>query len=358
MKWPYWFDFPPHPLVVGDLSETFEVWFRERRYSRWVVLTDSTCKELCLPLFLEKTRLPADLPIIEVPAGEEHKTLDTCSRIWSALLDLQLDRKALVLNLGGGVVGDMGGFCAATYKRGIDFVQVPTTLLAATDASVGGKMGIDFQQVKNIIGVFQQPAGVLIDPSFFSTQTSRQLASGFGEVVKHALIGDPDLWRQLEPLQDLQGADWASWLVPSISVKASIVEQDPREEGLRALLNFGHTIGHALEGYLLDSPTPLLHGEAVAWGMYLEACAAEQAGYPLPAHFPRAEDFKNWLLRFYSPINPTSLDARALWRWMLNDKKNEQQQVRLALPGSRTGELQWLTLELEHWKSLVKRLEP
>lgn len=358
MKWPYSLEFSLHPLVIGEVSATFSSWIASRSYSQLVVLTDSRCKELCLPLFLEKTGLPATVPIIEVPEGEQYKNVDTCSTIWAALLNLKLDRNALLINLGGGVIGDMGGFCAATYKRGIDFLQVPTTLLAATDASVGGKTGIDFQQLKNAIGVFQQPAGVLIDPLFFATQSKRQLASGFAEMVKHALIGDPDLWRQLETLKELVDPPWAQWLVPSITVKARIVEQDPNELGLRALLNFGHTIGHALEGFFLSSACPLLHGEAIAWGMYLETFAAEQAGYVLPDHFPSSAALKEWLLRFYSPIPLATIDALSLWALMLNDKKNERMQVRIALPGSQVGQLQWLVLSLARWEQLMDSFRP
>jgi len=353
MKWPYLLEFSLHPLFIGDLSSTFSSWIAGRSYSQLVVLTDNTCRQCCLPLFLEKTGLPDTIPVVEVPEGEQHKNLDTCSTIWAALLNLKLDRRALLINLGGGVIGDMGGFCASTFKRGIDFLQVPTTLLAATDASVGGKTGIDFAHLKNAIGVFQQPAGVLIDPSFFATQSKRQLASGFAEVIKHALIGDPALWSQLKAMHELVDPPWAQWLVPSITVKARIVEQDPNELGLRALLNFGHTIGHALEGYFLSSARPLLHGEAVAWGMYLETLAAEQAGCVLPDYFPTSAALKEWLMQFYPIIPLSTLDPLVLWTWMLNDKKNEQEQVRLALPGSSAGQLQWMVLSLERWEQLM-----
>ncbi|MFN4254193.1 MAG: 3-dehydroquinate synthase [Saprospiraceae bacterium] len=317
------FSLPEYPVFVGDLAETFPIWLHERQFSRLVVLADAHTRALCLPVFLQKTGLPTDLLIVEIPAGEQHKNLATCAQIWQSFLAEKLDRRALVLNLGGGVVGDMGGFCAATFKRGVAFAQIPTTLLAMTDAAIGGKLGIDFQGVKNIVGVFQNPAAVFCDPDFLPTLPVRELRSGMAEVLKHAAIGDPVLWRQLSKLSDLNAADWSRILPKSIAVKVRVVRRDPLEKNLRQLLNFGHTIGHALESHFLETADPLTHGEAVAIGMICEQFLAD------PAAAARLADV---VLRFFGHRPLPESDLPVLWDLMQQDKKNTAGAVRVALP--------------------------
>lgn len=272
---PYTFTLSDYPVFLAPLEESLPQWLRQRDYSRIFLITDSNVHRDVWPVFRQKTGLPADLPLVEIPAGEIHKNIATCERIWQDMVAARLDRKALVVNLGGGVIGDMGGFCAATFKRGVDFIQVPTTLLAMTDAAIGGKLGIDFQGIKNAVGVFRNPAAVFVDPAFLRTLPPRELRSGFAEVIKHALIGDPALWDTLQAIPASQltadRADWFDLLRASIAVKVRIVSEDPLEKGLRALLNFGHTIGHAIESYFLQTDQPLTHGEAVAIGMVCEA---------------------------------------------------------------------------------------
>lgn len=213
--------------------------------------------------------------LICIEAGEEHKNLKTCEYIWSQLTEFQFDRKSLLINLGGGVIGDMGGFCAATYKRGIDFIQIPTTLLSQVDASVGGKLGIDFQGYKNHIGVFALPQEVLIDVNFLQTLSVRELKSGFAEVIKHCLIADKNEWKKISQLDfqhfSYQSFDWSAIVQHSIAIKDAITTQDPTEKGLRKTLNFGHTIGHAIESFFLTTPNPLLHGEAITLGIIAES---------------------------------------------------------------------------------------
>jgi 3-dehydroquinate synthase len=245
------------------------------------------------------------------------------------MLEAGLDRKALVVNLGGGVIGDMGGFCAATFKRGVDFVQIPTTLLAMTDASIGGKLAIDFQGIKNAIGVFRDPAAIFIDPGFLATLSVRERTSGFAEVIKHAIIGAPELWNTIQTMSSLEGADWPAILEPSIGVKVKIVTEDPLEKGIRALLNFGHTIGHGLESWFLETDQPLTHGEAVAIGMMCEAPPVLR------------EVITPVISRFFPHRNIPETIFPALWDLMLQDKKNASGKVRMALPDEKPFTMKW-----------------
>lgn len=245
--------------------------------SKYFVLVDSMTREYCLPSFLENSQLRPD-GIIEIPAGETYKTIDTCQRVWNELFLHEADRQALLINLGGGVVGDLGGFVASTYKRGINFVHVPTTLLSQLDASIGGKVGIDFLGLKNALGVFKNPKAVFINPGFYDTLSDRQLKSGYAEALKHSLIADRSMWDAIKSISDLRSIDWEPFLEESLLIKKRIVENDPFERGPRKALNFGHTIGHAIEGVLLDSEMALLHGEAVLLGMIAESKIAHLKG--------------------------------------------------------------------------------
>ena len=285
--------------------------------TRVFVLVDGNTSRLCLPL-LEK-HLPADYCLIEIPAGEEYKTLESCSKVWSVLTEQHADRHAVLVNLGGGVVTDLGGFAAALYKRGIRFVQVPTTLLAQVDASVGGKTGVDFQGYKNQLGVFQAPAAVFIEPQFLQTLDPRQLKSGYAEVLKHWLIADADAFNQNRRLGWLTD-DWTSIIRESVALKQGIVAQDPLESGPRKLLNFGHTVGHALESYLLTQPgREALHGEAVAAGLVCESWLSVQRGLLSLDELDKIETF---IFSVFDKLNFVGLETAAIAEFALQDKKN------------------------------------
>tara|TARA_R110000868_G_scaffold121812_2_gene323098 strand:+ start:30193 stop:31143 length:951 start_codon:yes stop_codon:yes gene_type:complete len=228
---------------------------------------DSNTVKHCYPLV--STHLPEHSSFI-FEAGEVNKTLDTCVKIWDWMTENSFDRKTLILNIGGGVTGDMGGFCASTYKRGIRFINLPTTLLSQVDASVGGKLGIDFKGFKNHIGVFNQPEGVLIGEEFLGTLPEPELRSGYAEVIKHGLIRNVNYFNSLKT-ENWQAQSWKDIISVSVGIKRDVVDKDPKEDGLRKILNFGHTIGHAVESYYLDTPFHLLHGEAIAIGMIAEA---------------------------------------------------------------------------------------
>ena len=255
-----------YDIIIGEDSlQTIQY----SSYSAIAILVDEHTKMNCLDIFLKECLINPKL-IIEIHSGEEHKNLSTCEHIWQKLTTAQIDRNSLLINLGGGVIGDLGGFAASCYKRGIDFIQVPTTLLAMVDASVGGKLAIDLENFKNQIGLFKSPKGVYIFPKFLQTLNQRQIVSGYAEIVKHALIADKDYW-QLLMETSIEKINWEETIYHSITLKNNIVESDPFEENKRKILNFGHTLGHAIESYYLKKEKDILHGEAVALGMYLEA---------------------------------------------------------------------------------------
>jgi 3-dehydroquinate synthase len=256
-------------VIIAPIGESLPDFLSSQQYSKIVVIADNNTKRHCYPVL--KAFLPKH-SVVTVPSGEAHKTLATCEKIWEAMTREELDRHALVINVGGGVIGDMGGFCAAVYKRGIDFIQVPTTLLSQVDASVGGKLGIDFQGFKNHLGVFNIPKSVLIDPVFLKTLPEREIRSGFGEVIKHCLIADAAKWEEIRT-KDFEQQNWPDLIAHSVKIKQQVVDQDPTEKGLRKILNFGHTLGHAVETCFLNKPANqrLFHGEAIAVGMIMEA---------------------------------------------------------------------------------------
>ena len=297
--------------------------------SKYFVLVDSQTREYCLPTFLENSQLKPDA-IIEIPAGETYKTIDTCQRVWNELFLHEADRQSLLINLGGGVVGDLGGFVASTYKRGIKFVQVPTTLLSQLDASIGGKVGVDFLSLKNALGVFNNPRAVFINPGFYETLSDRQLKSGYAEALKHALIADRAMWDSIKNIADLRSIDWEPFLEESLLIKKRIVENDPFEKGPRKALNFGHTIGHAIEGVLLESDLPLLHGEAVLLGMIAESKIAQSKGL-------LGDDELNEItehLRQYIDFNFDLRNRDMIHNLIRGDKKNEGEKIMCTLLSS------------------------
>lgn len=302
-------------------------WLAAQNFAGIAVLSDDNTARHCLPLIKEQLA-PFQPHYITVPAGEKHKTLETCQYIWSQLFEAGAGRNWCLLNLGGGVIGDMGGFCAGTFKRGMDFIQIPTTLLSQVDASVGGKLGIDFYGVKNSIGLFRDPRAVWADARFFETLSARELRSGFAEIIKHALIADVQQWQELQQITNLENIDWSEWVARSVAIKQQIVQEDPHEKGIRKALNFGHTIGHAIESYFLETATPLLHGEAIAVGMICEAwLSAQQLGLSQQ----ELAAITDYFLTIYGhPTLPEGIDDLLL-STMRQDKKNEDARINFSL---------------------------
>lgn len=254
-------------VLGGDLRLQLDEFLQTKGYSQFFILSDDHTAELCYPLLGKGFPSP-----IVIPHGEAHKTIASCELIWQHLTDARADRKAVMINVGGGLIGDLGGCAASCYKRGIDFIQVPTSLLSMVDASVGGKTGVNFSHYKNQIGLFRDPAAVFIDSAFLDTLPQRELISGYGEVLKHCLIADRSRWEHLTQVQNIGDLDWDSLIADSVRVKLAIVTEDPYEKGPRKALNFGHTIGHALESYFMDHTSiSILHGEAVLLGILCES---------------------------------------------------------------------------------------
>ncbi|MBT28216.1 MAG: 3-dehydroquinate synthase [Thalassobius sp.] len=315
----------PNVLVYKSLDHS--VFDFLKNYSKVCLLADENTKKHCYPLI--KEYLPANHTVFQIESGEENKNLKTCELIWQFLTDESVDRKSILINLGGGVIGDMGGFCAATFKRGIDFVQMPTTLLSQVDASVGGKLGIDFKGFKNHIGVFKMPRKVVVYPNFLNTLTDRELVSGYAEVVKHALIKDKDHWKQLKKIEDLNQIEWDVVIPHSIEIKADVVEEDPFEYGVRKILNFGHTIGHAIESYFLEKgENKLLHGEAIAVGMICESYLSLKKDLI-------DEHVLNNINKHFNTIFPivsfTDEDIEHILPLVIQDKKNSHGKINLSI---------------------------
>ena len=311
---------PENVLLSSDITTDLSVFLSRKRYSQLMVLTDENTHKHCYP------RIAAALPahtVTTIASGEEAKNIQTCVQIWQAMTDRALDRHAAAIVLGGGVMGDMGGFCAATYKRGIEFVLIPTTLLAQADASIGGKLGVDFNHFKNHIGVFQLPALTLLYSGFLDTLPQPELRSGFAEVIKHALISDQAMWDRIRT-QPLARQEWDALIRHSAEFKSSVVEQDPKEAGLRKILNAGHTIGHALESYLLEHNRRILHGEAVAAGLIAEAWIALQRSMITDDAF---RQITAYILSIYGKAVFAEEETEAIAALTLQDKKNKGNRV-------------------------------
>lgn len=313
-------------VLIAPISESLNSFLSSNNYSRIIVLVDEKTNKYCFPAI--KDSLPTNYLKIQIKSGEQNKNLQTCEQIWMALTKANVDRHALLINLGGGVIGDMGGFCASTYKRGIDFIQIPTTLLSQVDASVGGKLGIDFYGFKNHIGVFQLPKTVLVDPAFTTTLSEAEKRSGFAEIIKHCLIRDIEQWNLIKK-QEWYENDFAKLIEHSIEIKKKVVEEDPKEKGLRKILNFGHTLGHAIETFLLDKgKRKILHGEAVAIGMIVEAYLAYKRGLIAQQEL---EDIEIYLFETYGKVYISSNEIDEIVALTLQDKKNKGKEVLFSL---------------------------
>lgn len=323
-------------------SQGYSVYFKEEGYdfirkfikekkpSKVVVLVDENTHNDCLPIFLESIRIVNPIEIIEIQAGEEFKNLTTCTRVWNTLTHLGADRKSLLINIGGGVVTDLGGFVASCFKRGIYFINIPTTLLSMVDASVGGKTGVDLGVLKNQIGVFSNPEAVVIDSNYLKTLSKREFRSGLAEIIKYGLTFDVLLWESIKKNKNLEVDDLENIIFKSITIKNSVVIEDPKENNLRKVLNYGHTLGHAIESYFLDSDDKekITHGEAIAVGMITAAFISHTL-----LHFPKKQlqEITQEVLKIYPkiPLEPT--DYNKIVELLQHDKKNEAGEVRFVL---------------------------
>ena len=316
---------PDNIAITKNIADDLKDFFSSHRYSKVAVIVDENTKRHCYPRI--KNKLPKHI-IIELRSGEEKKNLDSCQLVWNQLTSNAFDRKSLVINLGGGVIGDMGGFCAATYKRGIDFINIPTTLLAQVDASIGGKLGIDFHNFKNHIGVFKDPLKIFIDVSFFETLDPAELRSGFAEIIKHCLIRDENMFEKIASIPFIQ-LDFFELTKHSVDLKHNVVIKDPTEKGLRKILNFGHTIGHAIESHFLNIPgKKMLHGEAIAVGMICETFLSNRK---LGITSSELEKISSYILTIYPLQKIDELEVESIFKLTRQDKKNEGDKINCSL---------------------------
>jgi len=323
----YLVDCQEYQIHIDDLSALSES-IDKKTYSSIYVLVDENTKKHCYPKVRSRLKDHGH-QLIEISSGEINKNLATCEKIWDQMLTQNADRSSLVINLGGGVIGDMGGYAASCYMRGVDFIQIPTTLLSQVDASVGGKLGIDLKGFKNLIGVFNSPQAVIIESTFLKTLSAAELRSGFAEVIKHALIKDESLWIDIQSKKPNQIKNWPEIIHRNVTIKKDVVENDPFEGGLRKILNFGHTIGHAIETMLLDTEGHLLHGEAIAVGMICESFLSYSKGMLTDQEL---DEIVEYILSIYGDVIPTKLTKhRQILANMKKDKKNKGGKVMFSL---------------------------
>ncbi len=298
--------------------EKLAAFLTTKSYSSIFILVDNNTHELCYPKFIRNLVTETRIEVIEIEAGEIHKNLDTCIGIWNVMTELGADRKSLLITVGGGVITDMGGFVASAFKRGIDFINVPTTLLSMVDASVGGKTGVDLGVLKNQIGFFANPEMVIVDPAYLQTLSPREVRSGTAEILKYGLTYDVRLYQEIKNNNNLVVADL---IHRSIEIKNEVVIEDPKEAGLRKILNYGHTLGHAIESFFLEteSKESLTHGEAIAIGMVCESyMSSKLLGFPSNT----VDDIKETVLKIYGKIAILERDFEAILGLLKHDKKN------------------------------------
>jgi 3-dehydroquinate synthase len=297
-------------------------------HTKVFLLLDENSNRYCLPVLNSIDLLKSDTIKIVIPAGEQHKNIETVQYIWLQLIENQADRKSLLINIGGGMVTDMGGFAASCYQRGIDFVNIPTTLLGMIDASIGGKTGIDFQGLKNQIGVFSQPLAVLILFEFLATLPKRELLSGLAEIIKYGFIVNKEFLNvTLDPGLPSAPID-PNFIKKAIEAKDEITANDTTEQGRRKILNFGHTIGHAIETYLIDTQKSITHGEGVALGMVSALYLSEKY---LNLDHQITLNYKEIYRQNFNEIDLNDIPVEKLLEIMRHDKKNQGGDIRFVL---------------------------
>lgn len=314
-------------VLDKDFSQ-LNTFIEDLKPSKILILVNENTHEYCLPKLLGNLETDVPFEIIEIESGEEMKTIETATQLWEILSEFEADRNAIMINLGGGVITDLGGFVASTYKRGVKFINIPTTLLGMCDASIGGKTGIDHLFLKNIIGTFAEPEKIFVYPEFLETLPFEQLKSGFAEMLKHGLIADKKHWEDLISIEGLSADKIFPYIETSMKIKQNVVEQDFKEQNIRKTLNFGHTFGHAFESLFLMKGKPVLHGEAVAMGMICET------------HLSFSENLISenvaeniiWNIRkFFPHISIKNFTDEEIIALMRNDKKNFGNEINFSL---------------------------
>jgi 3-dehydroquinate synthase len=292
-------------------------------------VVDENTRTYCLPE-LQQYSFFKNIPVLEIRSGEENKSLESVVKVWDFLEENGADRKSLLINLGGGMLSDLCGFAASCFKRGLHFVNIPTTLLSQVDASVGGKTGINFNGLKNEIGVFNQPQTVIIASRFLRSLDKENLLSGYAEMLKHGLIHSKAHWDELLDF-DLEHVDYEElneMIGHSVAVKEHFVINDPTEKNIRKALNFGHTVGHAFESIALHQGRPILHGYAVVYGLVVELyLSSKRLGFPMD----ETERISKWIIGTYGKFTISASDFEPLYLKMTKDKKNEAGRINFTL---------------------------
>lgn len=319
---------PTKPVAGPNAVPVLRQYLADRPHKKFIALVDENTHEHCLtPLITEVPELYG-IDVMEVVSGEDSKDLEICQSIWEGMIELGADRNTMLVNLGGGVICDLGGFVAGCFKRGIDYIHVPTTLLAMVDASLGGKTGVNIDHLKNQIGLFNQPEGIFIDPRFLSTLPEREIRSGMAEMMKHGLIRDAEHWNTLINTDYANAQAMGDLIIESIAIKQAVVEDDPLEHGIRKILNYGHTLGHAVESLFMTMDEPLLHGEAVAYGLVTEAWLSHKVcGLPKSD----AEAIAEAVFNLFDKVDIAPYNSGHILELLGHDKKNKNGTVRYAL---------------------------
>ncbi len=315
------------PIFCQNLNVELSTLLLEGDFSSIHVLMDENTHLNCWPL-IHKETWPKSPKQIVIPAGEGSKNLETCKRIWATLLNDGVDRKGLIISLGGGMISDLAGFVAATYKRGIETIYIPTTYLAMVDASIGGKCGVNFGNAKNQIGLFSLPYRILIDTVFLNTLEKKETLSGYAETIKHSLIVDHDFFYSLKEKLNTEVVVSKEIIQKSSSIKLDIVKKDPSENDLRKKLNFGHSIGHAIESFFMNNSKGLPHGFAIAVGMLLEADISNQKGMLTQIEFL---ELKEYILNTFPYLKIPSDQFNALLELVHLDKKKQEKKLNFTL---------------------------
>jgi 3-dehydroquinate synthase len=316
-----------YDITIGPNSfKAISAFLSKNKYASYFILCDENTLKHCLPVLISSCPKLASADIIEIEAGESAKSLEFCAHIWQTLIENNAGKDSLLINVGGGVISDLGGFTASVYKRGVDFINIPTSLLAMADASVGGKTGINFARIKNSIGTFNQPVSVFIHPKFLYTLPERHFKNGLAEIFKIALIGHKPLWKRLSTSQWENEIE--SVILQSVELKNKIVLKDPFDKGPRKILNFGHTLGHAIESLFLGSSKELLHGEAIVIGMIMEAHISFQKKLLNKAEF---YEVASVLSETFNIREIDNLSHDLISDLLKNDKKTSKNKLKFSL---------------------------
>lgn len=339
-----------HPTIhwAHELTELFTPFTESMSaYSKIYLLIDEQVSSIWLNDLLEQCPELSQANVMEIPSGEEGKDWDILKQILDQWVEDAADRQSLIINIGGGATTDLGGFAASIYKRGLVFFHVPTTLMAMVDASLGGKNGINFHGVKNVLGTFEAPNELIICPLFLTSLSDEELLSGMAEMLKHGLIKDASLWEALISLDEITAESLTPFIQRNIQIKLQIVAEDPFESGERKLLNFGHTMGHAIESYFLNKEQHKTHGQCVAWGMVFACLVSQSDG--LITEQTSDEIIENVLDIF--PLPEDLPDWNDICEIVIHDKKNRAGKLQLTL-------IQSIGRGLIHQTKTIESLEP